>query len=308
MTATTVDATKRPRPAAVPVARTGRRRIRPARIVLHAFLVVTALAWLAPLLWAAYTALRPYSDTFMRGYFSLPHGLGFENFKRAWTVGELPHYYVNTMIVTIPAIMLTLLFASFVGFGVSRYSWRFNLALLMLFTAGNLLPQQVIIIPLYRLYQMIPLPLWVSGSGSLYDTYFGLIAIHVAFQTGFCTFVLSNYMKTIPHELSEAAMVDGASVWRQYWQVILPLCKPALAALATLQFTWVYNDFFWAVTLANGPRRPITSALNNLKGTFFVDYNLIAAGSLLIALPTLVVYLVLQRQFVSGLTLGSTKG
>jgi multiple sugar transport system permease protein len=195
-----------------------------------------------------------------------------------------------------------------VAFGVSRYSWRFNLALLMLFTAGNLLPPQVIIIPLYRLFKMIPLPLWVSGSGSLYDTYFGLIIINVAFQTGFCTFVLSNYMKTIPHELSEAAMVDGASVWRQYWQVILPLCKPAMAALATLQFTWVYNDFFWAVALANGPRRPITSALNNLKGTFFVDYNLIAAGSLLIALPTLIVYLLLQRQFISGLTLGSTKG
>lgn len=308
MTATAVDVRERRRAAAEPLAVQRRRRIRPVRILLHAFLVVTCLSWLAPLLWAAYTALRPYADTFMRGYFSLPHGLGFENFARAWRVGELPHYYVNTIIVTIPAIVVTLLFASFVAFGVSRYSWRFNLALLMLFTAGNLLPPQVIIIPLYRLFKMIPLPLWVSGSGSLYDTYFGLIIINVAFQTGFCTFVLSNYMKTIPHELSEAAMVDGASVWRQYWQVILPLCKPAMAALATLQFTWVYNDFFWAVALANGPRRPITSALNNLKGTFFVDYNLIAAGSLLIALPTLIVYLLLQRQFISGLTLGSTKG
>jgi multiple sugar transport system permease protein len=307
VTATAVDVPKR-RAAAVPRTTSPRRRIRPARIVLHCFLVVTALSWLAPLLWASYTALRPYADTFKRGYFSLPNGLGFENFARAWTVGEMPRYYINTMIVTIPAIILTLLFASFVAYGVSRYSWRLNLALLMLFTAGNLLPQQVIIIPLYRLYQALPLPLWVSGSGSLYDTYFGLIAIHVAFQTGFCTFVLSNYMKTIPHELSEAAMVDGASVWRQYWQVILPLCKPALAALATLQFTWVYNDFFWAVVLANGPRRPITSALNNLKGTFFVDYNLVAAGSLLIALPTLIVYILLQRQFISGLTLGSTKG
>jgi len=308
VTATAVDLRERARATATPVAGRRRRPVRPARILLHAFLVATCLAWLAPLLWAAYTSLRPYADTFTRGYFSLPSSLGFENFKRAWEVGELPHYYVNTMIVTLPAIILTLMFASFVAFGVSRYSWRFNLALLMVFTAGNLLPQQVIIIPLYRLFKMIPLPLWVSGSGSLYDTYFGLIAIHVAFQTGFCTFVLSNYMKTIPRDLSEAAMVDGASVFRQFWQVILPLCRPALAALATLQFTWVYNDFFWAVVLANGPRRPITSALNNLKGTFFVDYNLIAAGSLLIALPTLIVFTLVQKQFVSGLTLGSSKG
>jgi multiple sugar transport system permease protein len=309
VTATAVDIRERAQAAAEPqVAQRRRRRLRPGRVLLHTFLVTTALSWLAPLLWAGYTALRPYQDTFMRGYFSLPHGLNLDNFTRAWQVAELPRYYVNTFIVTVPAIVLTLLFASFVAYGVSRHSWRLNLALLMIFTAGNLLPQQVIIIPLYRLFKAIPLPLWISGSGSLYDTYIGLIAIHVAFQAGFCTFVLSNYMKTIPHELSEAAMVDGASVWRQFWQVIMPLCRPALAALATLQFTWVYNDFFWAVVLANGPRRPITSALNNLKGTFFVDYNLIAAGSLLIALPTLIVYVLLQKQFVSGLTLGSTKG
>jgi len=133
--------------------------------------------------------------------------------------------------------------------------------------------------------------------------------IHIAFQLGFCTFVLSNYMKTLPAEISEAAMIDGAGVLRQFWQVTIPLCKPALAALATLQFTWVFNDFFWAVLLQNqGRDRPITSSLANLGGQFFTNDNLIAAGSVLVAIPTLVVYLILQRQFVSGLTLGSTKG
>ena len=133
--------------------------------------------------------------------------------------------------------------------------------------------------------------------------------IHIAFQLGFCTFVLSNYMKTLPKELTEAALVDGASVLRTFWQVILPLCKPPLAALATLEFTFIYNDFFWALVLMfTGDKRPITSALNNLQGQFFSDNNLLAAGAMIIALPTLVVYFVLQRQFVRGLTLGSTKG
>jgi multiple sugar transport system permease protein len=159
------------------------------------------------------------------------------------------------------------------------------------------------------MYLKIPLPYWMNDLGTLYDSYWGIIAIHVAFQLGFCIFVLSNYMKTIPYELTEAALVDGASVWRQFRKIIMPLCRPALAALATLEFTWIYNDFFWALVLMRtGEKRPIVSALSNLKGVFFVDNNLIAAGALLAALPTLIVYFVLQRQFVRGLTLGATKG
>ena len=136
-----------------------------------------------------------------------------------------------------------------------------------------------------------------------------MILIHVAFQIGFCTFVLSNYMKTIPKSISEAAAVDGAGVWRRFFQIILPLTRPALAALGTLEFTWLYNDFFWGAVLLNrGDARPITSSIAVLNGQYASDFNLIAAASLLIALPTLVVYLILQKQFISGLTLGASKG
>ncbi|PRY46572.1 carbohydrate ABC transporter permease [Umezawaea tangerina] len=286
-----------------------RAPLRPGRVVLHVFLALTCLTTLAPLLWAVYASLRTYDDTARNGYFSLPESLTLENFGNAWTTGDLPHYYLNTLVITLPAVLMTLLLSSMVAFGVARFSFKFNLALLMLFTAGNLLPQQVIVTPLWRLYRLIELPEWLSDSGSLIDTQIGVVMIHIAFQIGFCTFVLSNYMKTIPHELTEAARVDGASVFRQYWQVILPLCRPALAALATLEFTWIYNDFLWALVLIQtGDKMPITSALQNLKGTFFTDNNLVAAGSLLVALPTLVVFFTLQRQFVGGLTLGSTKG
>src|SRR3954454_19924690 len=132
-----------------------------------------------------------------------------------------------------------------------------------------------------------------------------MIAINVAFQTGFCAFVLSNYMKTIPSSLGEAARVDGAGVVGQFFGVILPLCKPALAALATLEFTWIYNDFLWAVVLmSSGDKRPITSSLTNLQGVYFTDNNLIAAASMLVVIPTLLVFAALQRQFIGGLTLG----
>ena len=116
-------------------------------------------------------------------------------------------------------------------------------------------------------------------------------------------------MRTISRELTEAALVDGAPVWRIYWSVILPICRPALAALATLEFTFIYNDFFWALLLMkSGDKRPITSALNNLQGQFFTDTNLLAAGALLAAIPSILVFLALQRHFVSGIALGSTKG
>jgi multiple sugar transport system permease protein len=290
-------------------ARAARRRGRRGNGRVHVFLAVVSFVWLFPVLYALYTSLRPYSDTAEHGYVSIAHTLSFENYKNAWVQADLPHYYVNSAIVTIPAIVITLILASFVAFGISRYSWKLNLPLLMLFTAGNLLPQQVIITPLYRLFLEIPLPAFMSSSESLYDSYWGIIAIHVAFQLGFCVFVMSNYMKTIPMDITEAAMVDGASVWRQYWQIIMPLCRPPLAALATLEFTWIYNDFFWALVLMqSGDKRPITSALAGLQGQFFTNNNLIAAASLVAALPTLIVYFALQRQFIGGLTLGSTKG
>jgi multiple sugar transport system permease protein len=167
----------------------------------------------------------------------------------------------------------------------------------------------VIITPLYQMYLRIHLPTWLSSSGLLYDSIVGLIAINVAFQVGFCTFVLANYMKTIPRSLSEAARVDGAGVVRQFFGIILPLTLPALAALATLEFTWIYNDFLWAVVLmSSGDKRPITSSLTNLQGVYFTDNNLIAAASVLVALPTVAVFFALQRYFIGGLTLGAQKG
>lgn len=284
-------------------------RLRASRIALHTFLIAVCLIWLAPLLWTVFASLRTYEDTATNGYFSIPSELTLGNFGKAWETADLPNYFWNTLVITIPALIITLLFSSFVAFGVTRFSFKFNLTLLMIFTAGNLLPQQVIITPLYRLFRMIPVPEWINYRETLLDTQLGLILIHIAFQAGFCTFVLSNYMKTIPHELTEAARVDGAGVFRQYWQVIMPLCRPALGALATLEFTWIYNDFFWAIVLIQtGDKMPITSALSNLRGQFFTDYNLLAAGSLLVAIPCLVVFFALQRQFVGGLTLGSTKG
>lgn len=275
----------------------------------HLFLLVMAAMWLVPLLWTLFTAMRPKADTDKYGYFSFGGAFNFDNFSNAWVQAGLAKYFVNSVIITVPTVLLTLGFASMMAFAVSRFTWRFNVTLLIMFTAGNLLPPQVLAAPLFSMFKFFPLPLSISDSGNLLNTYYSVIMVNTAFQIGFCTFVLSNYMKALPAELTEAALVDGASVFRQYTSIILPLCRPALAALATLETIFIYNDFFWPLLfIQSGDRLPVTTGIKNLQGQFFSDYNLIAAGATFTIIPTLIIYLALQRHFVAGLTLGASKG
>jgi multiple sugar transport system permease protein len=288
-----------------------RARRRLSRIGLYVFLTVLAVIFLWPMVYALYTSLRPYGELVANanGAFSTPRTLNLNNYFNVWNNSDLVQYYWNTAVITIPAVLLTLWISSMLAFAISRYKWRFNLIVLMIFTAGNLLPPQIIIVPLYRLYLLLPVPAPLSDNGLMYNQFIGLILIHTTFQTGFCTFVLSNYMKALPTELTEAALVDGASVWRQYANIIMPLCRPALAAMGTLEVIFIYNDFFWPLLfIQSGDRLPVTTGIKNLQGDFLSNYNLIAAGATITIIPTLVVYLLLQRHFVAGLTLGATKG
>ena len=296
-------ATRRANTAPAPTTK-GRGR----RGLLYGFLILMSLSWVFPLAWALFNSFRDYAYTSANGYVSFG-GFTLDNYTRAWREGDFSRHFLNSAIITVPSVIVTLLLASMVAFVVARFSFKFNITLLIMFTAANLLPQQAMLTPLFKLYTSVQVPFWLSESGTLYNSYWSVIITHIAFQTGFCAFVLSNYMKTLPVELTEAALVDGAGVLRQYFQIILPLCRPALAALATLEVTWIYNDFFWAVAfMSRGDLYPVTSSLQNLRGQFFTDYNLLSAGSVMAALPTLIVFFVLQKQFVSGLTLGATKG
>ena len=275
--------------------------------LISLFIGIFAILWIFPILWTLWSSLRPYSEIRAGGVFSPPQELGLFNYEDAISRMELPTYFYNTAVITIPAVFFTLLFGSLIAFVVTRYSFKFNVAMLLLFTAGNLLPPQLVFIPVFKLYLL--LGDLVGDRRFLYDNHWGVILIHVAFQMGFATFVLSSYMKTIPKEISESALVDGASVFTHYWRVMLPLLRPPLASLGVLMITWIYNDFFWALVLmSTDNKRPITSALGRLTGEFVTDYNLLAAGAMIAALPTLIVFFVLRKQFVGGLTLGSTKG
>ncbi len=264
----------------------------------YIFLTALALLWLLPIFAALITSLRTMDDITLNGFWSLPRELVLQNYVEAWTTARVNRYLANSFIITIPSLIGMLFFASLSSFALARYRFRGNLPLYFMFVAGTMLPFQILLLPVFRLTNTI----------GLYNTYGALILIHTAFQLGFCTFVLRNFMRTVPSEIFEAARVDGAGEFRQYWQIMLPLTLPSLAALATLEFTWVFNDYLWAIILLSSDSlRPVTAGLATLRGQYTTDWPVITAGALLATLPTVIVFVFLQRYFIQGLTLGSGK-
>jgi multiple sugar transport system permease protein len=261
-------------------------------------LTALTIFWLIPVIAALFTSFRTMDDITTRGFWVMPQQLTFANFDQAWNQARVSKYLMNSFIITIPSLAGMLFLSSLSSFALARYKFRYNLPIYFMFVAGTMLPFQILLLPVFRL----------TNSLRLYDTHLALILIHTAFQLGFCTFVLRNFMKTVPSEIFDAARVDGCSEFRSYWQIMLPLSLPALAALATLEFTWVFNDYLWAIILLQSDTlKPVTAGLATLRGQFNTDWPVITSGAIIATLPTVLVFIFLQRYFIQGLTLGSDK-
>lgn len=276
------------------------RTARPLSRYIVYFLVFALTAfWMVPIATAIITSLRTNSDILARGFWVMPNAITLRNFVEAWNRGGLSHYLPNSFIITLPVLVLSLFLSSMAAYALARFRFPGSRLLLLVFVTGMMLPFQILVLPVFRLMD------WLH----LYNTYWALVIFHTAFQLGFCTFVLRNYMRTIPGEILEAARIDGCGEFRIYSQIMLPLTLPALAALATLVFTWVFNDFLWALILIqNDKLKPVTTGLATLQGQYITDWTVIIAGSLIATMPTVLVFLFLQRYFMAGLTLGATKG
>jgi multiple sugar transport system permease protein len=261
-------------------------------------LTLLTLIWLLPMIASFLTSFRTMDDISVNGFWSLPEQFTLEKFTEAWKVAHIRQYLLNSFIITIPSLAGMLFLSSLSAYSLSRFKFRGTLFMYFMYVAGTMLPFQILLLPVFRLTNKL----------GLYDTYGALILIHTAFQLGFCTFVLRNFMRTVPGEILDAARVDGCSELRIYWQIMLPLSLPSLAALATLEFTWIFNDFLWAlILLQSDSLKPVTAGLATLQGQYVTDWPLITAGALLATLPTVFVFVFLQRYFIQGLTLGSGK-
>ena len=270
-----------------------------SRYVVYFLVFALTALWMVPILTAVATSLRTNSDILKRGFWVLPNAITLQNFVEAWNRGGLSHYLPNSFIITLPSLVLTLFFSSMAAYALARFRFRGDRLILFVFVAGMMLPFQILLLPVFKLMDTL----------HLYNTYWAVIIFHTAFQLGFCTFVLRNYMRTIPGEILEAARIDGCGEFKIYSRIMMPLTLPALAALATLEFTWIFNDFLWALILIqNDKLKPVTTGLASLQGQYIQDWTVIISGSLIATMPTVLVFLLLQRYFIAGLTLGATKG
>jgi multiple sugar transport system permease protein len=264
----------------------------------HLSMGLVSLLWIAPILWVVVISFRSFDDVAANGLGSLPHSFTFATYRQAWQEADEFRALVNSLLVTIPAVLLSLGLASTAAYGLARYAIPFRRTVLLLMLMGNLLPPQILLIPISRFVELT----------GYYDTLVALIAVHVGFGLGFYTFVLHGFMRDLPREIQEAATIDGAGPGRIFAAVILPLTRPALAALGALSFTWIFNDLLWSITvIRSGEKMPVTPALLGLQGLFVSSWNVIAAGTVIAAVPTLAVFLRFQRHFVSGLAIGAVK-
>lgn len=271
----------------------------PAVQVMYKIALPAALIlWLLPLLGVAVTSVRPASDLAQGNYFGMPAYLAFENYADVFRNTPMGRYILNSFIVTIPTVIGAVALSLMTGFALAVYRFRGNLILFFMFVAGNFVPFQILMVPVRDLTLNL----------GMYNSYHGLALFHIAFQTGFCTLFMRNFIKALPFELIEAARVEGVAEWRIFWFIVLPLMRPAIAALSVLVFTFIWNDFFWATVLTSSPEaQPITAGLSSLNGQWVAAWHLVSAGSILAALPPVLMFFLMQKHFIAGLTLGAVK-
>jgi multiple sugar transport system permease protein len=260
----------------------------------YATAIVACLAiWLLPLAGIALTSLHSIDDFNRGNVWTWPTEPQWSNYASVFQGSRMAQFVANSLLVTFPAVVCTILLAAMAGFALAKHPFRGSRLLLAVFVAGNLVPFQVLMIPVRDLVITL----------RIYDTRWALILFHTAFQTGFCTLFMRNFIRELPDSLLDAARIDGAGELRVFWLVVLPLIRPAIAAVSVLVFTFVWNDYFWSLVLVQSDAvRPVTAGLQSLRGMWQTSWNLVAAASLLAALPPVAVFFVMQRHLVTGLT------
>jgi multiple sugar transport system permease protein len=275
------------------------RQSRSAQITYQSLLPLALILWLLPLIAVALFSIRPLSDFTNGNYWGVPSSFDLvENYGKVFFESDMPRYLWNSVLITVPTVIGAVALSCMTGFALGIYRFRGNLLIFFMFIAGNFVPFQILMVPVRDL----------TVSIGLYDTKMGLVLFHIAFQTGFCTLFMRNFIRALPFELIEAARVEGVAEWRIFWFVVLPLMRPAIAALSVLIFTFIWNDYFWAVVLTQGPgAQPVTAGITSFNSQYVAQYHLMSAGSLVAALPPVAMFFLMQRHFIAGLTLGAVK-
>jgi len=272
-----------------------RARLRPSTVVVYALLIALAVFYLLPMFAIVATSLKSFAEVSRSTLWELPKAPTLDAFGSAFQT--LAPSFVNSVLLVVPATILSALLGSLNGYVLSKWKFRGANVVFALLLFGMFIPYQSILIPLFQ---------FLSSVG-LYGGIPGLILVHVVYGIPICTLIFRNYFATVPRELLEAARMDGASVLGIFRHIMLPISIPGFVVVMIWQFTSIWNEFLFAITIAQS-QQVITVALQNLAGSLLAQYQIQMAGALLAAAPTLLVYMLLGRYFVRGLLAGSLKG
>ncbi len=279
---------------------TGIRVTRRATLLLYGAGTALALVWLVPMMSAFMISVIPLSQTRQGWWQAGLSDLTFSNYVRAWEEG-LSSYVVNSFIITIGAVALSIVIGSAAAYAFSRLRFRFKETIYFLLITTMIVPVQIILVPLLPWFRTLHLTGDVSQ-------YLGIVLVHVAFGAGWAIFMLGGFMAEVPEEILEAARIDGASHFRVFRNIMLPLTLPGIASFALIDFVFVWNDLLLGLTLLDRDHQPLTVGLANLQAPHLSQEDLVSAGSIMAILPPLLLFALLNRYYVRGLFAGGVKG
>ena len=274
-------------------------RFNPWPATVFVILAVLAVLFLLPTAGVLLSSIKTTRDIALGDLWSIPPSLHLGNFTEVLGNPAVHVYFLNTVLVTLPATAGSIALGSLAGYVFAKMPFRGSNLLFLIVVAGMFFPPQVILVPLFRLFNTL----------GLIDTLYPVIIVHMALGIPICTLLMRNFFATVPTALRETAIMEGANEWQILTKIILPLSLPALAVLAVLQFTWIWNDFLWPLIFTQSDnKRTIMIGIVNLKGQYSVAWGVQGALSLVASLPTLFVFLFFQRYFIKGMTMGAVKG
>jgi ABC-type glycerol-3-phosphate transport system permease component len=284
-----------------PRVRKRRATFRPGRLLLYVALVSYCLTSVAAFLWTISISLKSNQEFFATSPWSLPHHPTLENYRSAWTTAKIGSFFLNSAIMTVGTVTVSLAVSATAAYALGRIKFRGNSLVSMFFLTGLMIPGFLIIVPLYFLLRDMHL------LGSL----FGLGIVYVATQIPFNIYVLTGFFKTLPKELEEAAYVDGASPLKTFFRVMLPLAGPGLASVALLNCLTIWNEFFFALVFISDESKftlPLGLYRLSINAEYSSQWTQMFAGLVLAMIPVLIVFGVAQERLTRGLTLGALKG
>ncbi|MCP8617564.1 carbohydrate ABC transporter permease [Salirhabdus salicampi] len=266
------------------------------RLFKYFILAILAIFFLLPIYVIIVTSLKPLDEVSLDSMWALPSSLDFSSYSLAFA--KLAPNFLNSFYLAIPATLLSALLGAMNGYVLSKWKFKGSETLFTFILFGMFIPYQSILIPLIQFLRDI----------GLYNSIAGLILVHVVYGIPITTLMFRNFYASIPDEMIESAQIDGANFLKVFRHIMLPLSVTGFVVVAIWQFTNIWNEFLFAVTITTNNNQPVMVALQNLSGSQIVQWNVQMAGALIAALPTLIVYIILGKYFVRGLLAGSVKG